>query len=239
MIRVQVSAVFQVRDGFTGKIVEGTRLFCRLDGAPVRLLSKPGGYLVATDLSAGVHSLLIRCAGFQDELLEFTVESGVREYFVALKPGKQYLFRDNVTRLRLRLPELSQGSPVWIAAPGYPECKLAQTKAEAGCVRFRIYCKGSAAQLPVPGAFLLEDGESSEVLVINSLSDEEALLGQPLRFDHGRSKRLLPVQVYRCDPEGEIYATFSRSGQAVVYTGSGKPLTQSLTEGENFWNPDE
>ena len=200
MIRMQVSAVFQVRDGFAGRIIEGSNLICALDGVPVRPLAKPGGYLILTNLPAGAHRLLIRCAGYQDEYVEFTVEAnGFRELYVALKPGRQYLFRQSVIRLRLQLPEELRGEQIWISGPTAVECKVAQTKAEAGSKQFRIYCKGNQAALPIPGTFLIEDGETSEVMVLKSLSEELGTLEEGLRRDHSRSRRILPVQKYRCD----------------------------------------
>lgn len=236
MIRMRVSAVFQVRDGFAGRIIEGSNLICVLDGTSIRPTAKPGGYLILTNLPVGEHQLLIRCAGYQDEYVEFTVEeTGFREIYVALKPGRQYLFRQSVIRLRLQLPEELRGKPVWVSAPTAVECKVAQTKAEAGCGQFRIYCKGNPAILPIPGAFLIEDGENSEVVVLKSLSEELGTVEAPLCGDHGRSRRILPVQKYRCDEDGQIYAAFSMAGTAVVYTDNGAPVSLELTEGENQW----
>ncbi len=237
MIRMQVSAVLQIRDGFTGRVVEGSNLLCTLDGAITRPMAKSGGYLVLTNLSVGDHQLLLRCAGYQDEYVDFTVEqSGFRELYVALKPGRQYLFRQNVTRLRLKVPEDQKNSQIWISAPGAMECKVAQTKAEAGSTQFRIYCKGNTAVLPVPGTFLIEDGENSEVIILKSLAEETGTLESALCRDHGRSRRILPVQKYRCGEDAEIYAAFSGHGTAVVYTSSGAPVSLELTEGENEWN---
>lgn len=237
MIRTRVSAVFQVRDGFAGRIIEGSNLICALDGTTVRPTAKPGGYLVLTNLPAGEHQLLIRCVGYQDEYVEFTVEeTGFREIYVALKPGRQYLFRQSVIRLRLQLSDDLQGKQVWISAPTVVECKVAQTKAEAGSKQFRVYCKGDQSVLPIPGSFLIEDGENSEIVVLKSLSEELGTVEAPLCRDHGRSRRILPVQRYRCDDDGQIYAAFSMAGTAVVYTGSGAPVSLELSEGENQWD---
>ena len=236
MIRMQVSAVFQVRDSFTGLPIEGSRMLSRLDGALVRLQTKPGGYLVAVNILPGKHQLMIQCSGFQDEYVDFEAGYGFHEYYVTLKPSRQYLFRQSVTRLQLQMPAEMKNSQVWISAPGYVECKVAQTKAEAGCERFRVYCKGSSAGLPVPGAFLIEDGENSEVVLLSGLSEEECVLESPLQREHARSRRLLPVMLYRTDAEAGIYAAFSRAGVVVVYSGSGQPLSRELTEGDNCWN---
>ena len=41
MIRIHVSAVCRVRDGFTGRAIEASGLVCALDGAPFRPVGKP------------------------------------------------------------------------------------------------------------------------------------------------------------------------------------------------------
>ena len=235
MIRMQVNAVFQIRDGFAGRIIEGGNLICMLDGVSVRPVSKPGGYLIFTNLPAGAHQLRICAAGYQDEYVDFTTDGSCREFYVALKPGRQYLFRQSVTRLHLQLNRDLKNRQIWIGAPCALECKVAQAKAEAGSTQFRIYCKGSPALLPVPGTFLIEDGENSEIVVLKSLSEEVGVLEAPLCKDHSRSRRILPVQAYRCDEQAEIHAAFALSGAAVVYTGSGEPQSQELTEGDNQW----
>ena len=43
MIAFHASAVCRVRDGYTGRPLEGASLLCALDGAPGRPLVKPGG----------------------------------------------------------------------------------------------------------------------------------------------------------------------------------------------------
>jgi len=203
----------------------------------VRPLAKPGGYLILTNLPMGEHQLTLRAAGYQDEYVEFSAQKdGYQELYVALKPGKQYLFRQSVIRLRLQLSEVMSGHGIWISAPSAVECKVAQTKAEAGSRQFRIYCKGNPATLPIPGTFLLEDGENSEIVVLKSLSEELGTLEASLEQDHGRSRRLLPVQKYRCDELGQINAAFPMAGTAVVYTGNGVPQSLELTEGENKWD---
>ena len=79
MITIHASAVCHVRDGYTGRAMEPSSLLCALDGAPVRPLGKPGGYLVLLDLSHGDHRLSLRCHGYQEEWVDFRVGSGTRE----------------------------------------------------------------------------------------------------------------------------------------------------------------
>ena len=145
MIRTSVSAVFHVRDGFTGRIAEGSCLISLVDGVPAKLISKPGGYLVATNLNPGIHQLTLRSAVFQEERIDFTVTPGkIWEGYVSLKPGSRYVFRQSVTRLHLDA-SVPAAAVVWITGTDPLECKIAQTKAEAGAEEFRVYCRGGGA----------------------------------------------------------------------------------------------
>ena len=80
MIRIHVSAVCRVRDGFTGKILEGSRLQCDLDGARCRPTAKPGGYLVLTDLPAGPHRLSLCCPAIRKSGWNFPPEGTPRSW---------------------------------------------------------------------------------------------------------------------------------------------------------------
>lgn len=232
MIRVKVSAVFQVRDGFTGRALEGNRLVCLLDGGAVKPTVKPGGFLVLTNLPAGEHELTLRCVGFREERISFRVEdSGLFEGYAALKPGNGYSFHSSVTWLELQVPAGQE--TVWITTPCAAECKIAQTKAEAGEREFRVYCKGNPALLSIPGYFLVEDGENSEIVVLGSISNELGSLLSPLQKEHSRGRRLLPVQQYRSDGERKLRAVFSSSGSVVIWSGEGQPVTAELREGSN------
>ena len=55
---------------------------------------------------------------------------------------------------------------------------MAQAKAEAGCDQFRLYCKGAADAVPT-GAYLIADGENSEVVTLRSLEGDMATLAAP------------------------------------------------------------
>ena len=99
MIRIHVSAVCRVRDGFTGKILEGSRLQCDLDGARCRPTAKPGGYLVLTDLPAGPHRLSLRCPGYQEGWVEFSAGRDTQELDVTMKPGRGYPLQRDMIRL--------------------------------------------------------------------------------------------------------------------------------------------
>ena len=118
MIRIHVSAVCRVRDGFTGKILEGSRLQCDLDGARCRPTAKPGGYLVLTDLPAGPHRLSLRCPGYQEEWVEFSAGRDTQELDVTMKPGRGYPLQRDMIRLTLTVTEggaPAAGRILWLA----------------------------------------------------------------------------------------------------------------------------
>ena len=238
MISYHVSAVCCVRDGYTGRTVETSGLLCTLDGMPYRPVTKSGGYLVLVNLTPGPHRLTLRGNGFQEELVELTAHGGTQELDVTLKPGERYPFRQTVTQLCLTLTEGEKPAAdrsLWVAAGGgAAELKIAQTKAEAGSQRFRIYCKLPPSTLPIPGAFLIVDGKESEVVSLRALEGEEAVLAAPLLRDHGRSKVLLPAQRFHTDGEGKLMAVFREPCTAELYREEGGLLASlKLEEGEN------
>jgi hypothetical protein len=238
MIRMHADAVLHVRDGFTGLPVESGSLICSLDGLVIRPVRKPNGELVLINLPKGEHSLVIECPGFQREQVDLTSsENNTQEFYVALKPSERYPFWGNVTRLLLTVTEKKKPAVnhvLWLCAIGAPECKIAQTKAEAGAVEMRLFWKGTASRLGVPGAFLLEDGDDTEVITIESLSGENGVLAAPLQKAHGRGKLLLPAQQFRTDETGAISAAFHTAGTLVWHCPkSGKSGRIELTAGEN------
>ena len=228
MITIHASAVCHVRDGYTGRAMETASLLCALDGVPVHPLGKPGGYLVLLDLSHGDHRLSLRCHGYQEEWVDFRAGSGTRELEITMKPGAGYPFRGAVTRLDLTVTQ--GGAPaahrqLWLAAPARFELKVAQTKAEAGADRFRLYCKGPEAAVPA-GPYLIADGADSEIVLLRGLEGETATLAAPLRRSHGRSRSLLPAQHYRADTDGRLSAVFQTACTVEVFAEEGGLLTR-------------
>lgn len=221
MIRMHVDAVVQVRDDFTGRAVESGGLRCALDGVPCRPVRKLGGGLVLVNLPEGPHRLTVRCLGFREEQVDFSAAPGVtHELYMALKPGEGYPFRQEAVRLFLTVTE--KGRPardevLWLTAPGAPVCKIAQTKVQPGAEELRLYWKGSPAQLPVPGPFLVDDGEDTEIVTVQKLGGETGRLAAPLQKKHGRGRLLLPAQAYRTGETGEISAAFHTAGAVCVY----------------------
>lgn len=236
MITFHASAVCRVRDGYTGKALDGAALLCALDGAAVRPLAKPDGYLVLLDLAPGGHRLALRSHGYQEEWVDFRAGDDTLELEITMKPGAGYPFRGPVTRLELAVTEggtPAAGRQLWLAASAGPELKVAQTRAEAGTDRFRLYCKGPEAAV-TPGAYLIADGADSEIVFLRSLEAETATLTAPLLRDHGRGRLLTPAQRYHTDAGGLLTAVFQGACTLEVYDQErGLLASLPLDQGEN------
>ena len=235
MISFRVSAVCYVRDGYTGLPLQPSALLCKLDGLPCHPVRKKEGYLVFTNLAPGPHRLSLRCAGYQEEWVDFTLGETAVDLEVAMKPGRGYAFRTAVTRLTVTVSDgdgPAEGRVLWVAAPSVPEIKLAQTKAEAGEKSFRIFCKGSVR--PRTGTYLINDKEKSEIIRLVEMDGEMGLLERPLTFDHSRGKLLMPAQSYHTDEKGMLQAVFTRPCAAKLFSVEKGLLADiTLAEGEN------
>ena len=236
MITMHASLICQVRDGYTGRPLEGSALLCTLDGAAVRPLAKPGGYLILLDLPSGSHRMTLRCRGYQEEWVEFAVDEGTRELVVTMKPGEGYPFRGPVTRLSLTVTEggtPAEGKRLWLAVPAPWELKVAQTRAEKGQLQLRLYCKGPQSAVS-SGAYLLADGENSEIVELQELMEEMGALAAPLLRSHGRGCPLMLAQCYRTGPDGQISAVWQDARILAVYDQERQSLTElNLEPGEN------
>lgn len=236
MITLHASAVLHVRDGYTGSPLEGSGLLCTLDGAPIRPLAKAGGHLVLLDLPHGPHRLALRSTGYQEEWVDFQAGTGTLELEVTMKPGAGYPLLGDITRLELTV--LDQGQPaqgllLWLAAPAGFDLKIAQTRAEAGADRFRLYCKGPQAAVPA-GAYLIADGEESEIVLLRGLEEEVGALAAPLLHTHRRSRPLLPAQRYHTDAQGRLTAVLPGACTLEVYhPDRGLLASLTLEQGEN------
>lgn len=237
MIHRQVSAVFQLRDGFTGRMLPNAGgLLARLDGAPCRPLWKQGGYWVLTDLAPGPHRLELVLAGYRPEPVEWSWDGAAPwQGCVVLKPGQGYPFRGDVTRLVLQLS--GKNGPlaheaVWLCTLSAAQPKLAQDEAQPGDTQLRLYYKGPAAALPVPGAFLLQDGGHTERIELLRLEGEQGILAAPLEQKHSRGRELLPAQPYTADRQGVVEALLCQPCQLTVQC-RGQVKTFDLAPGEN------
>lgn len=238
MIRIHADAVLHVKDGYTGLFVETGSLLCTLDGVSCQPVRKQFGELVLVNLPAGPHTLVIECPGFQKEQVDLvTSPDETREFYVALKPSEQYPFWGEITQLILTVTEKKKIAPnrvLWLSAIAAPECKIAQTKAEAGATELRLFWKGPANRLGIPGSFLIDDGENTEIVTVERLEGENGVLARPLQKEHGRGKLLLPAQQFRTDENGVLSAAFRGEGSAAWYCPkTGKTGRIELTAGEN------
>lgn len=236
MINIHVSAVCLVRDGYTGLPILPSALLCSMDGQPCRPVGKNmEGYLVFMDLAPGPHRLSLSSSGYQEEWVDFTVGKTTVEMDITMKPGRGYAFRTAYTRLTVTVRRdgaPAAGEVIWVAAPSFPEIKLAQTKAEAGSDTFRVFCKGSVR--PRPGYYLLNDGENSEIIRLVEVDGENGRLEAPLAFDHSRGRLLMPTQSYHTDEKGVLQAVFTEPCAVEVFApGAGILASPVLAEGEN------
>lgn len=222
MITFHASAVFHVRDGYTGAPLAGSALLCALDGMPLRPLAKPDGCLVLLNLAPGTHRLALRSHGYQEEWVDFQAGPDTLEMELTMKPGAGYPFRGDIIRLELTVLEQdapARGRQLWLAAPAGSELKVAQTRAEAGADRFRLYCKGPQAAVP-SGAYLIADGADSEIVNLRGLEEELGTLASPLLRGHSRGRPLLPAQRYHTGPDGQLSAVFRTPCTLEVYSES-------------------
>ena len=134
MIRRIASAVFLIRDGFSGAtLTNGSATRCLLDGQPLRNpLWKREGYLVLTDLPLGEHVLQISRRGYQDEMIPICVTEGKPlEDTIALKPGVGYRFPQETVRVSLTLKRGGSGAAgerIWLGVPQRTRLRLGKPK---------------------------------------------------------------------------------------------------------------
>ena len=227
MIRHSASAVFLMRDGFTGMtLTDGSATRCLLDGRPLRRpMWKRDGYLVLIDLTPGEHVLRILRNGYQEETVPLQVADGkMVEDTIALKPGAGYRFPSETVRVSLALRRSgapAAGERIWLGISPRAKLKLAQEKAESGDAEAHLFCEGNAAQLPIPGHFLLADKDAPELAYLRSLRGETGEFAPPLAAAHGRSTELIPMQSYCADETGTVNVLLREPGTLKgFYAGS-------------------
>lgn len=236
MIRRCVSAVFLLRDGFSGRpLASGAQVRCTLDGVPVRPLWKDGGYLVFTDLPPGEHTLTVQRPFYRLEQRSFPVRPGeMWEDTVHLKPGTGYPFPAESAALELTVTEGRNPSawPVWLGMSGPAALKLAQDDGEGTAIR--LFCR-NAALLPVPGYFLIPEKSGGELIHLRSLLGESGELETPLEHRHPRGSELIPMQRYDPDGAGRLSARFPQAGTLWLCC-QGAVRSLELVPGLQTWN---
>ena len=237
MIRHTASAVFLLRDGFSGAaLTDGSSTRCLLDGRPLRRPQwKREGYLVLTDLEPGEHTLMISRRGYRDEQVSILVGEGrPMEDTISLKPGAGYRFPQETVRISLKLlggKEPAAGKQIWLGVPLRSRLRLAQEKAEAGDGEAHLFCEGNAAQLPIPGHFLLADKKAPELVYLRSLRAETGEFAPPLTLSHSRGTELIPMQPYGTDEAGRVQALLREPGTLMGFA-DGKVFEAQLHTGE-------
>ena len=236
MIRRTASAVFLLRDGFTGMtLTNGSATRCLLDGRPLkRPIWKRDGYLVLTDLEPGAHVLQLSRSGYRDELVTLQVEDGRHvEDTISLKPGPGYRFPQETVRVTLTLRRgrrAASGTQFWLGIQPRARLKLAQEKAEAGDEEAHLFREGNAALLPIPGHFLLLDKKTPELVYLRSLIDETGFFAPPLALAHSRGADLVPMQSYTTDETGSVQVLVREPGTLLCFCG-GALFEAQLKEG--------
>ena len=221
MIRRTASAVFLLRDGFTGvTLTDGPATFCLVDGRPLRRpIWKKDGYLVLTDLASGEHVLQLKRSGYRDETVTLQVRDGdTIEDTISLKPGAGYRFPRETVRVSLALmrgKDPAAGERIWLGVVPSQRLKLAQEKAEAGDDEAHLFCEGNPALLPVPGHFLMMDKTAPELVYLRSLRGETAEFFPPLERDHGRGTEFVPMQTYEADAHGTMQVLLREPGTLI------------------------
>lgn len=238
MIRLQVSAAFCLRDGYSGKPVAPSAVRCYLDGRPFRPEAREGGYLVFVNLPAGPHEALLRGSYYQDERVAFTASGGtLLERNVTLKPAANYPFPRAATQLTVVLREGGKPAPgraLWVAeATPLGELKLAQDEAGPGSREAKLYFRGGA-QGRFPRDYLVSDGERSEAVPIAGAQEGRAAFDAPLQNGHKRGVAFYPAQAYRTNGQGEILAFFREPVKVEIFDPARNALAGlTLKEGQN------
>ena len=231
MIKIHLSVILHVLDGFTGRPTGWGTLRCMVDGRPYRPMVKEGGTYLFLDLGVGEHIITLSGAYYRPETVR--IEADCREAIVTMKPAANYPFGRQCPRLTLRLEEPE--SVVWMAdMDTLTELKIAQSSADAGAQEMQLFCRESAKKLALPRDFLLADESGPEICRIEELGGTApTLLARPLSRSHKRGCCLYPAQLYRADENGIVRAVFRQPCRVVFCRPDGTLVTAQMEMGEN------
>ena len=231
-IRVRVSVVLLVRDGFTGLPITKSTVRVLLNGQPAKPEYRAGGYLVFVNLAPGAHEIILSGVYTLSETLLVDVPaSGYDERIVYLKPAQNYPFGGKIARLRVLLRKNGKpvaGGRVLVAARPVLETKIAQDAAAKGETRMKLYVRGDNAMLRLPSTFLILDAKQSEVCTLTAIAGDTGVLAQALAFDHKRGTALCPCQTYLTDEDGVFTACFREPTDIHLFVEADK-LLQAVT----------
>ena len=237
MIRLHVSAVLAVYDGFTGSAISRSTVTCFLDGARYMPEYREGGYFVFVNVPPGEHRVELRSARYEPEFVTLNIrQDETAEYGVTLKPAPHYPFGGAATSLIVRFSNKRKpvsGRTVWLAARAAgEEFKLAQDQAEAGVTEARIFSRGGRAAYA--RNFLIADGKGSEVVFISDIRDSQAVFAEPLERGHKRGAAFYPAQAFVTGAQGEIMAFFREPLPIEIFDPVGmKLISAELIAGVN------
>lgn len=213
----------RLTDGYTGKEVDGKALSFRIDGVPEKAVTKAGGYCVFTGLSAGTHTIWIESVPYRTET--FTFETGKDLIPVILKPGKNYIYPPKSTCFTIENREEAIHR-VWIGRDSQEaELKIAQSDLKEGDDSLKLYATGKASELPMPGHFLIIDGEQTEpVTLLEIAGEEKSPLAKPVTSSHKRGCRLVPAQFYEVGAKESTEIRFPENTGCVFWVPASKIL---------------
>ena len=197
MIHIKVGLALKITDGYTGEPADNMGFDITVDGIQRSYIRKPGGYVVFSGVPAGQHSLVIRNPFFITEELSF--ETGGDLIPIVLKPASCYPYGRNAAKLRLNNAPDSPEELLWVGQiRDDTEIKIAQSGLKEGDSEIKLFFEGRTEKLPLPGYFLISDGENSEVCMLDDLKkDENSFVSEPLKSAHKRGCSLYPVLMYR------------------------------------------
>jgi len=238
MIKIHVSMVLAVRDGFTGRPVLRNDLRVFVDGQACLPEYREGGYFVFTNLAAGQHEVVLKGNYYLDELLQVELdEKSMEQRVVSLKPSSNYPFGGSITQVMISIlkeEEPAAGKCVCMAISTAAEVKIAQELVAAGSLSARLYLRGNVNELRLPANYLIADDKNSEICTISAIEGEVGLFMKPLSHNHPRSKMLYPCQTYTADKNGLLTACFKEPVAIVIFIeDQGYLQSVQLAKGDN------
>jgi len=242
MIRLRADAVLTVYDGYSGRPATQSTVRVFLDGVPFRPEYREGGYLVFINLEPGGHEIALKSAYYLDETISVETGPGCQaQRIVSLKPGQNYPFSGDTTRLCVTVRGKNKpvpGARVSLATVTGTEVKIAQDLTKKGDLELKLYVSGRR-ELRLPGEYLIVDGKNSEECTLGSVTDGTGFLAEPLTFEHKRGVAFCPCQRYITDENGSFTAILREPVTTHLFIKEKSKITSfDLAAGENHLDLD-
>lgn len=221
----RLSFALRLSDVCLGRPLLGSEAVIYVDGLRVRHEYKTPGYFVVSDLSEGLHHVVVSSFKLQSARLDITVDyspnitAEQRTHYLTLNPSAAHPETARLPSVRGRIKDA--GNVYVLRKRG--EMKIAEDTAQAGSTRLRLFCGGAAP--PLPSAFRIMDKKSRlcELVTISGFDGEEYILSRPLENSYGRSAEVVPLIGISCDENGEFFFVIppefsagSESGEIVL-----------------------